>query len=46
MWLVIGLCVLCKFWVLVLGSVLSPMGPGLVSFLISFSLGVCVLGIL
>ena len=42
----LGLCVLCQFWVLVLVSVFSQVGPGLISFLISFCLGLCVLGTL
>ena len=46
MWLVLGLCVLCEFWVFVLASVLSHVGLGLVSFLISLCLGLCVLGTL
>ena len=45
--LVLGLCVLCQFGVLMLiVSVFSQVGPGLVSFLVSFCLGLCVLGTL
>ena len=36
MWSVLVLCVLCKFWVLVLVSVFSQVGPEFVSFLVSF----------
>ena len=46
MWLVLELCVLCQFWVLVLVSAFSQVGPRLVSFLISFCLGLCVSSIL
>ena len=46
MWLVLGLCVLCWCWVSMLVSVFSQVGPGLVSFLISFCLGLYVLGTL
>ena len=37
-----GLCGLCYFWVLVLVSVFSQVGSGLVYFVISFCLGLCV----
>ena len=42
MWFVLGLCALCYFWVLVSVSVFSQVGPGLVYFVISFCLGLCV----
>ena len=44
--LVIGLRVLGYFWVLVLVSVFSQVGPGLISFIISFCLGLRVLSTL
>ena len=44
--LVLGLRVLRYFWVLVLVSVFSQVGPGLVYFLVPFFLGLIMLGTL